>query len=87
MSVSDALRACDGCLVTREEHIRLHAVEEAYGWERYAKADISVIDLLSGDAIPKDRLLNISLPFKNAFREARFVGDGEEEIELMKSNE
>jgi hypothetical protein len=86
MSVSDALRACEACVVTKEEHSRLHAVEEAYGWERYAKADISVIDLLSGEAIPKSRLLKMSLPFKKAFREARFVGDGQEELESMRIN-
>jgi len=87
MSVSDALRACEACVVTKEEHSRLHAVEEAYGWERYAKAGIMVIDSSSGDPVPRSRLIKMSAPFKKAFREARFVGDGQEELEAIKNNE
>ncbi len=71
MSVSDAFVACEACVVTEEEHRRLHAVGKAYyGWERYAKAGISVIDCSSGEEIPTSRLLTMSVSFKKAFQEA-----------------
>lgn len=71
MSVSDAFVACEACVVTKVEHLRLHAVEEAYGWERYAKAGIRVIDCSSGEEIPTSRLLAMSVSFKKSFQEAR----------------
>ncbi len=33
-----------GCIVTVDEHKRLHRFDDEYGWERYSKAGIIVMD-------------------------------------------
>ena len=83
MTVSEALRLCEGCLVTEEEHKRLHDIDDAYGWERYVKAGIQVIDTSTGKIVPADLLLDLSKGFKQAYRDSRFVSDGEEELAKM----
>jgi len=86
MSVSQALQLCVSCLVTTEEHEKLHGLKvDAYGWERYAMAGIPVVDCCNGKPIPPERLVEMSQEYKKAFRDARFVGDGEEEIEMIKA--
>lgn len=37
-----------GCTVTVEEHKRLAAYEDEYGWERYRKARVIVVDTMTG---------------------------------------
>ena len=46
--VDSILDQAIGCTVTVEEHKRLAAYETEYGWERYRKAGIVVIDTLTG---------------------------------------
>jgi hypothetical protein len=40
-----------GCTVTTEEHTRLSKYGNYYGWERYRKAGIAVIDTQTGERI------------------------------------
>ena len=47
--VDDILKDAIGCTVTVEEHTRLSKFDEEYGWERYRKAGISVIDTQTGE--------------------------------------
>jgi hypothetical protein len=42
--VDDILKTAVACTVTTEEHTRLSEFDEEYGWERYRKAGIVVID-------------------------------------------
>jgi len=83
LSARDALMMCEGCVVTEDEHRKLHAVEEGYSWDRYVKAGITVIDMKTEQTLLAEKLLEMGEPFFKAFREARFIGDGEEELEMM----
>jgi hypothetical protein len=38
-----------GCTITTEEHGRLALFDNEYGWERYRKAGIAVIDTIRGE--------------------------------------
>jgi hypothetical protein len=49
--VDDILKDAIGCTVTIEEHIRLSNFDEEYGWERYRKAGIVVIDTQTGERV------------------------------------
>jgi hypothetical protein len=42
--IDGILKNAIGCTVTVDEHARLHAFDREYGWERYRKAGITVID-------------------------------------------
>ena len=84
MTVANALNLCEACIVTLGEHELLHQLEGAYGWERYAQAGIPVIDTATMKQIGAEDLIKMSSTYKKAFREARFCGDGEEELEMMK---
>jgi hypothetical protein len=46
--VDDILKKAIGCTVTVEEHNRLSKFDEEYGWSRYRKAKIMVIDTQTG---------------------------------------
>lgn len=80
MAVESALHLSEGCIVTTEEHSKLHEFEEAYAWERYVKSGINVVDRSTGKRVPKVHLNKMSLEYKMAYRAARFVDDGEEEL-------
>jgi hypothetical protein len=47
--VDDILKAAIGCTVTIDEHTRLSGFDEEYGWERYRKVGIMVIDTQTGE--------------------------------------
>jgi len=49
--VDDILKTAVGCTVTKEEHDRLSKFDEEYGWERYRKAGITVIDTRTGERV------------------------------------
>jgi hypothetical protein len=49
--VDDILKDAIGCTVTVEEHTRLSKFDEEYGWERYRKAGIIVIDTRPGERV------------------------------------
>jgi hypothetical protein len=49
--VDEILDAAVGCTVTVEEHHRLKAFDHEYGWERYRKAEVLVIDTASGERL------------------------------------
>lgn len=49
--VDDILKKAIGCTVTVEEHTRLSKFEKEYGWERYRKAGIVVIDTQTGERV------------------------------------
>jgi hypothetical protein len=49
--IDDILNSAIGCTVTVEEHLLLSQFEEEYGWERYRKARIVVIDTLTGEQV------------------------------------
>ncbi|MGA1988899.1 MAG: hypothetical protein ABSG72_21705 [Candidatus Sulfotelmatobacter sp.] len=46
--VGDILNTAVACTVTVEEHARLSQFDDEYGWERYRKAEITVIDTQTG---------------------------------------
>src|ERR1700733_11955665 len=43
--VDKILQQAHGCLVTRQEHALLENYKHLYGWERYSRAGITVIDM------------------------------------------
>lgn len=43
--VDKILQQAQGCLVTRQEHALLENYKHLYGWERYSRAGITVIDM------------------------------------------
>src|SRR5712672_2478450 len=47
--VDDILKDAIGCTVTVEEHARLSKFDDEYGWGRYRKARITVIDTQTGE--------------------------------------
>jgi hypothetical protein len=51
-NVADVIATAIGCVVLREEHVRLNAVGKAdaslEGWERYRRAGVTVVDLSTG---------------------------------------
>lgn len=59
----DILNIAVSCLVTKEEHKRLHKVEKEHknegieGWERYKKAKIKVKDMVTGEIVDLDELI------------------------------
>jgi hypothetical protein len=42
-----------GCTVTLDEHSRLHRFDDEYGWERYSKAGIVVMDTSKHPPTPR----------------------------------
>lgn len=80
MTVEQALRLSEACIVTREEHRKLHESDDAYAWERYVKSGINVVDRTTGKRVPKAQLNKMSQDYKKADRAARFVDDAEEEL-------
>jgi hypothetical protein len=51
VEIKGILEHAVGCVITREEHVRLKPFDNEYGWERYRKARIIVINTETGDAI------------------------------------
>ena len=49
--VDDILNSAIGCTVTVKEHSHLSKFDKEYGWQRYRKAGIVVIDTLTGERI------------------------------------
>jgi hypothetical protein len=49
--VDDILKIAIGCTVTVEEHARLSKVDDEYGWDRYRKARVIVIDTQTGERL------------------------------------
>ena len=49
--VDDLLKSAIGCTVTIEEHTLLSKFDEEYGWARYRKAGIVVIDTQTGERV------------------------------------
>lgn len=49
--VDDILKNAIGCTVTAEEHSRLSQFDEEYGWARYRKAGITVIDTQTDEPV------------------------------------
>jgi hypothetical protein len=47
--VDEILDKAVGCSVTLEEHDLLKSFDDEYGWERYRKAGIIVIDTQTGE--------------------------------------
>jgi hypothetical protein len=45
-AIEGILACAVGCTVTLDEHSRLHCFDDEYGWERYRKAGIVVLDTL-----------------------------------------
>ena len=43
--VDRILQQAQGCLVTKQEHALLGNYKHLYGWERYSRAGITVIDM------------------------------------------
>lgn len=43
--VDKILQQAHGCLVTRQEHALLENYKHLYGWERYSRAGITVVDM------------------------------------------
>jgi len=41
----------NGCTVTKEEHALLKRFNDEYGWERYRKAGLTVIDTQTGKRV------------------------------------
>ena len=82
LSPRDALLMCEGCIVTEDEHRKLHAAEDTYSWDRYAKAGVTVIDMTTGVPLEPEHLLRMGEPFLKAYRESRLIGDGEAELEI-----
>lgn len=52
--VDGILKDAVGCVVTRDEHTRLKAFDQEYGWERYRKAGLRVMDTSKHPPQPKD---------------------------------
>jgi hypothetical protein len=50
--VDDILNTAVACTVTVEEHDHLSRFDDEYGWERYRKAKIAVIDTQTGKRVP-----------------------------------
>jgi hypothetical protein len=50
----EILESAVGCTVTSVEHDRLHKFDEEYGWERYRKAGIVVMDTSKQPPQPLD---------------------------------
>jgi len=50
-NVDNILAKSVGCTVTVGEHATLASFESAYGWERYRKAGIVVIDTVTGERL------------------------------------
>ncbi len=55
--VDKILESAIGCTVTVEEHTRLSEIDKEYGWERYRKAGIVVIDTQTGEPVRFDLIL------------------------------
>jgi hypothetical protein len=49
--VDDILKNAVGCTVTKEEHFLLMRFDDEYGWERYRKAGLVVIDPQTGERL------------------------------------
>jgi hypothetical protein len=49
--IDKILASACGCYVTKEEHARLSPFKNDYGWDRYRKAGIVVVDRLTGKRI------------------------------------
>ncbi len=47
--VDSILQDAVGCTVTKEEHEVLKGFDAEYGWDRYRKAGLTVIDTLTGE--------------------------------------
>ena len=47
--VEQILQSAVACTVTVQEHLSLNQFDEEYGWERYRKAGLVVIDMLNGE--------------------------------------
>ena len=45
------LKDAIGCTVTKEEHALLKRFDNEYGWERYRKAGLTVIDTQTGKRV------------------------------------
>jgi hypothetical protein len=63
MPVRDVLMMCEGCVVTKEEHERLHKVVDGHSWDRYVKAEVTVIDMSTKQVVPLQTLMEMSEPF------------------------
>ncbi|WP_260703084.1 hypothetical protein [Edaphobacter flagellatus] len=49
--VDDILAKAVGCTVTLEEHVLLSKFDDDYGWDRYRKAGIRVVDTQTSEQI------------------------------------
>jgi hypothetical protein len=49
--IDDILKDAIGCTITIEEHTRLSKFDEEYGWERYRKAGIMVINTQTDEQV------------------------------------
>jgi hypothetical protein len=49
--VDNILKNAIGCTVTSEEHALFSEFDDEYGWARYRKAGITVIDTQTGERL------------------------------------
>ncbi|MCU1224673.1 MAG: hypothetical protein JWQ42_2766 [Edaphobacter sp.] len=49
--VDDTLKDAIGCTLTVEEHSPLFEFDEEYGWERYRKAGVAVVDTQTDERV------------------------------------
>lgn len=52
--IEQILDVAKGCTVTYDEHLHLHSFDEEYGWDRYRKAGIVVMDTSKQPPQPVD---------------------------------
>ncbi len=86
LSLKDALSLCSACVVTKDEHTRLSACDrlpdKPLGWKRYVAAGIQVMDMLENRLLTPEEMESKTQLFEQAMHNARFVGDGEVDLEL-----
>jgi hypothetical protein len=62
--VDRILQQALGCLVTRQEHAFLENYKHLYGWERYSRAGITVVDMRTQKVFALPELTSIKLETK-----------------------
>jgi hypothetical protein len=88
LALKNVLRLCCACVVTKKECSRLFAQdmspERPLGWKRYLHAEIEVMDMLEYRLVTPEEMEAHNLEFETAFHNARFCGDAEVDLELLK---
>ncbi len=91
LPVHEALRFSCGCVVTKAEHQTLTRLEKSedtpMGWMRYSALTIPVVDMVTDQIVSSAEMETWSKPFEKAFRDSRFIDDGQEWLDELKESD